>query len=214
MKSYFSDGFGLFPDVSQADKDGFLIAGGSLATDRLIAAYEQGIFPWYSEDTPILWYATDPRFVLYPQKIKISKSMRSVLRNSGFELSQNHAFEEVIRNCAAIKRKNQNGTWILEEIIEAYTRLHEMNYAQSLEVWKDGKLVGGLYGMDMGHVFCGESMFSLESNASKVALIHLCQNFNYQLIDCQIYTSHLAKMGAEMISLSSYLKILQSGNNR
>jgi leucyl/phenylalanyl-tRNA--protein transferase len=198
----------VFPNPELADPDGFLAVGGDLSIDRLILAYENGIFPWFSEDDPICWYSPHERCVIYPDEVKISKSMRKVLDSGIFQLSLDKAFEEVILNCAKVGRKDQPGTWITQEMQQAYVELHHQGYARSVEVWKDGMLVGGLYGVAMGSVFCGESMFSLESNASKTALIFLCKSQQYDLIDCQLPNDHLLSMGAVMISRSVYMSHL------
>jgi leucyl/phenylalanyl-tRNA--protein transferase len=200
----------VFPNPELADPDGFLAIGGDLSIDRLILAYENGIFPWFSEDDPICWYSPHERCVIYPDEVKISKSMRKVLDSGIFELSLDKAFEEVILNCAKVGRKDQPGTWITEEMQQAYLELHHQGYARSVEVWKDGVLVGGLYGVAMGNVFCGESMFSLESNASKTALIFLCKSRQYDLVDCQLPNDHLLSMGAVMIGRSVYMSHLNT----
>lgn len=198
----------VFPHPSLADEDGLLAIGGDLSIDRLMLAYENGIFPWYNEDSPILWYAPLQRFVLRPSEMKVSKSLKQVIRSNRFKVSYNSDFKAVIETCADIPRKDQDGTWIVSDMQKAYLRLHEEGYAHSVEVWQDDNLVGGLYGVKIGHVFCGESMFSLVPNASKVALFHLAKNFGLELIDCQIPSDHLRKMGAEMISQQEYLSIL------
>ncbi|MFD2161447.1 leucyl/phenylalanyl-tRNA--protein transferase [Paradesertivirga mongoliensis] len=198
----------LFPDPELAEKDGLLAIGGDLSVERLQLAYSLGIFPWYSEDTPILWYSPHERFVLFPEKVKISKSMRKILESGTFRITENTAFKDVIKNCAAAKRKDQDGTWIIPEMQEAYIRLNKTGFAHSIEVWEDEELVGGLYGVKSGNVFCGESMFSRVSNASKAALTWLCQNKKYSLIDCQFHTPHLESMGAEFISRKEYMQIL------
>ena len=200
----------VFPPPHLADDDGLLAVGGDLTTGRLILAYSLGIFPWYSEETPILWYSPHKRFVLFPQKVYISKTMRKVMKSDIFRITQNQAFEKVIESCAAAKRKEQDGTWILPEMQAAYIRLYEQGIAHSVEIWSANQLVGGLYGVQTGDVFCGESMFSTQSNASKAALIWLCQNTNYSLIDCQFHTEHLESMGSEYISREDYMKILQA----
>jgi leucyl/phenylalanyl-tRNA--protein transferase len=198
----------LFPPPQLADEDGLLAIGGDLSEKRLELAYSLGIFPWYSEETPILWYSPHERFVIFPDKVKISKTMRKVLRSNSFTITENQAFEQVIKNCAAAKRNDQDGTWIIPEMQEAYLALHRKGMAHSIEVWQDSKLVGGLYGIKTGAIFCGESMFSQVSNASKMALIWLCQNKNYALIDCQFHTEHLESMGAEYLSRAEYMNIL------
>lgn len=194
-----------FPPPELAEDDGLLAVGGDLSPERLMLAYSSGIFPWYSDETPILWYSPHKRFVLFPEKVKISKSMRQVINAGKFIVTENTAFSDVIRACASSPRKDQDGTWITSEMEKAYIRLHQIGFAHSVEVWYKGTLAGGLYGISMGPVFCGESMFSFISNASKVALIWLCQNRNYRLIDCQIYSGHLERMGAELISREEYM---------
>lgn len=200
----------IFPHPSQAEEDGFLAVGGDLSVERLLLAYENGIFPWYSEGYPICWYATDPRFVLFPGNIKVSKSMNKVLRKGAFRISSNNAFSQVIQACSIAKRENQEGTWITSDMLTAYQRLHEKGYARSVEVWEGEELVGGLYGVELNGCFFGESMFHTVSNASKLALIHLAQQFSYKIIDCQMHTPHLESMGAEFISLDAFLKLIQT----
>ncbi|EOR92551.1 Leucyl/phenylalanyl-tRNA--protein transferase [Arcticibacter svalbardensis MN12-7] len=194
-----------FPPAELAEEDGLLAVGGDLTAQRLINAYHNGIFPWYSDDSPILWYSPHERFVLFPEKITISKSMRQTLRSGKFRVTSDTAFEEVISACAAKERKDQDGTWITTDMQEAYIRLHQMGIAHSVEVWQDDQLVGGLYGISSGKAFCGESMFSNVSNASKIALIWLCHTNLYALIDCQIYSEHLATLGAEMLRRNLFL---------
>lgn len=201
----------VFPDPELAESDGLLAVGGDLSVDRLLLAYQHGIFPWYSDDTPILWYSPHERFVLYPNQIKISKSMRQVTRSGRFSITKNQAFEQVIKTCSQMPREGQDGTWITDDMQQAYINLHRSGLANSYEVWQQDELVGGLYGVHVDHVFCGESMFSRVSNASKAALIFLCQQEQYQLIDCQMHTEHLESMGAQFISRTDYLEILQSG---
>lgn len=201
----------IFPHVSQASQDGLLAVGGDLSVERLLLAYKQGIFPWYSEGEPILWWSPNPRFVLFPEKLKVSKSMKQLLRNNMFKVTVNKAFREVITECSLIKRRGQDDTWITNDMIEAYVKLHALGYAKSVEVWKENDLVGGFYGVDLNNgVFCGESMFSKESNASKVAFITFIQNTNYKLIDCQVYTKHLESLGAEEVSRANFLKFLNT----
>lgn len=198
-----------FPNVSEANKDGLLAVGGDLSCDRLRLAYKQGIFPWFEENQPILWWSPDPRFVLFPDKLKISKSMKQVLRNCNYTVTINKAFEEVIQQCSKIKRNGQSSTWITKSMIQAYSKLYELGYAKSVEVWKDDDLVGGFYGIDLGNkVFCGESMFTKESNASKIGLITFIKNSNYKLIDCQVYTQHMESLGAEEIPRHNFLAFL------
>lgn len=198
----------LFPRPELADEDGLLAVGGDLSTARLNLAYSLGIFPWYSEETPILWYSPHERFVLFPEKVKVSKSMRKFLKSEVYTVTENQAFEQVIKSCASVERKDQDGTWILSEMQEAYLNLHRDGIAHSIEVWLDNELVGGLYGVKTGNVFCGESMFSTAANASKTALIWLCKHKHYSLIDCQFHTEHLESMGAEYISREEYMRIL------
>lgn len=198
-----------FPDVNLASKEGVLAIGGDLSTERLILAYKSGIFPWFDNDEPILWWSPDPRFVLFPEQLKVSKSMKQVLRNSDFKITVNKDFEAVISNCSKMKRDGQQGTWITNDMKKAYIQLHKQGIAKSVEVWLKEELVGGLYGIDLNNgIFCGESMFSKVSNASKVAFILFIHNTNYKLIDCQVYTNHLASLGAEDISRETFLKYL------
>ena len=201
-----------FPPPQNASVEGLIAVGGDLSIERLLLAYQQGIFPWYNQNEPILWWCPDPRFVLYPSEIKVSKSMRTILKKSVFDIRFNQAFETVIINCSIAPRNGQRGTWLGDAMIDAYTRLHRMGYAHSVEAWQDGKLVGGLYGISIGKVFYGESMFSRVSNASKAALIHLAQHLhkhNFKLIDCQAKTQHLASMGARFISRTNFLEVLE-----
>lgn len=201
----------MFPHLSTADEDGLLAIGGDLSTTTLKIAYQSGIFPWFSGNTP-MWYSPDPRFVLFPGELVISKSMKQVLRSSKFSFTSNRAFRDVITHCSLAKRDGQPGTWINPDMIKAYNRLHEEGGAESAESWINGKLVGGLYGVRVGKVFCGESMFSHASNASKYAFIHFVQLLvtqGIELIDCQVYTHHLESLGARMISRSAYLDYLK-----
>lgn len=198
-----------FPHPRLADEDGLLAIGGDLSEERLLLAYQNGIFPWYDEDTPILWYSPHERFVILKGNLKISKSMRQVLRSKRFKVTYNQAFEQVIDQCARIVREGQQGTWILPEMKAAYISLHEHGYAHSVEVWEQDQLVGGLYGVKVGNVFGGESMFSKVSNASKVALISLAEDFGISLIDCQVHSAHLESMGATLIPQEEFLAIIQ-----
>ncbi|HVW95616.1 MAG TPA: leucyl/phenylalanyl-tRNA--protein transferase [Mucilaginibacter sp.] len=198
----------LFPDPALAEEDGLLAVGGDLSIGRLLLAYSHGIFPWYSEGEPVLWFSPHERFVLFPEELKVSKSMRQVLRSGKFTITTDSAFEQVIAACSAMKRPGQDGTWITEDMKNAYCSLHRSGHAHSVEIWENGELAGGLYGVAIGKVFCGESMFSRKSNASKMALIHLCQSGQFTLIDCQVYTPHLESMGAHMISRAAYLEFL------
>lgn len=202
----------VFPNPELAEDDGLLAIEGDLSTERLLLAYQNGIFPWFGDDTPILWYSPHERFVLFPAEVKISKSMRQVLRNNPFKITYNKAFEKVILACAEAKRKEGNGTWITEEMQMAYTKLHQLGYVHSIEVWENEELVGGLYGVLINKVFCGESMFSKKPNTSKIAIIWLCQNANINVIDCQIHSEHLEKMGARMIEREEFIEYLQQEN--
>ena len=197
-----------FPKPELADDDGLLAVGGDLSPARLMLAYHQGIFPWYSEESPILWYSPHERFILFPQKLKVSSSMVKVIKSGRFQITFDLAFKEVIEDCATVSRQGDKGTWITQEMKNAYIDLHGLGYAHSVEVWENDVLVGGLYGVVANNVFCGESMFSKVSNASKVALIWLCHNFGFLMIDCQVYTKHLESLGAELISRSEYLLFL------
>lgn len=198
-----------FPNVHHANPDGLLAVGGDLSTERLILAYKSGIFPWFEKNQPILWWSPNPRFVLFPEKLKVSKSMKQVLKNHDFTITINLDFKTVITECAKTKRTGQRGTWITHSMIDAYIKLHKEGVAKSVEVWQDNRLVAGLYGVDLNNgVFCGESMFTKVSNASKAGFISFIQNTNYNLIDCQVYTNHLASLGAEEISREDFLGFL------
>jgi leucyl/phenylalanyl-tRNA--protein transferase len=204
-----------FPSLEYAltEPNGLLAAGGDLSARRLLNAYSHGIFPWFNPEEPILWWSPDPRFVLFPEKLKISRSLRKTLNKKRFECRIDSHFVDVINACA-MTRPDQQGTWISDEMKRAYIQLHELGYAHSFESWYDGELVGGLYGVAVGQVFCGESMFSLKTDASKVALVHLCDYLKQQgfkLVDSQVYTRHLESLGAEMISRDDYLGILSEG---
>ena len=204
-----------FPPLNTANSEGLLAVGGDLRSERLLLAYQNGIFPWFNDDSLIMWWSPDPRMVLFPDKIIISKSMRKVIRSGQFRMTKNTCFAEVIEQCAAVSRKDQDGTWITQDMVTAYLELYEKGYAKSYEVWEDDDLVGGLYGVDLGHLFCGESMFSLTSNASKYAFIQLAKELrekDYALIDCQLYTDHLASLGAEEIPRQEFIKILKGYN--
>ena len=207
----------FFPPLTMADEDGLLAIGGDLNTERLLLAYSSGIFPWYNEDEPICWWSPDPRFVLYPDELKISNSMKTVLQNGKFRFTINRAFTPVIQNCKTISRKGQDGTWISPAMQKAYTILHELGYAQSAETWLNGELVGGLYGIRLGKIFFGESMFSLQNNASKFAFINYVQQLkkeNVQLIDCQLHTNHLESLGASMIPRELFARILAANTGK
>ncbi|THF48799.1 leucyl/phenylalanyl-tRNA--protein transferase [Flavobacterium supellecticarium] len=202
-----------FPPVTETDFSGILAVGGDLSTERLLLAYNSGIFPWFEDGEPITWWAPDPRMVLLLDELNISKSMRNILNRNIFTVTFNSDFRAVISNCQSIKREGQNGTWITDDMIEAYCKLHELGHAQSVEVWQDDQLVGGLYGVDLGHIFCGESMFAKVSNASKVAFIKLVEYLkanNYLLLDCQVYNEHLESLGAFEVNRESFMKVLKS----
>ncbi|MBQ0907292.1 leucyl/phenylalanyl-tRNA--protein transferase [Flavobacterium sp. F-328] len=201
-----------FPDVNQANRDGILAIGGDLSPKRLQLAYKSGIFPWFEVGDPILWWSPNPRMVLFLEELKISKSMRNVLNKGEFSVTFNQNFRDVISYCQKVKRDGQNGTWITNDMIEAYCKLHDLGIAKSVEVWQDDILVGGLYGVDLCHIFCGESMFSIVSNASKVAFIALVNHLkkeNYKLLDCQVYNPHLESLGCREIAREEFMRILQ-----
>jgi leucyl/phenylalanyl-tRNA--protein transferase len=201
----------VFPPVGMASSEGILAFGGDLRPERLMLAYRSGIFPWYNEGEPIIWYSPEERMVLFPKELRISKSMRQIMRNNAFRITSNIAFEQVIDQCQNSPREDQLGTWITNDMRQAYLKLHKLGFAKSIEVWRDEELVGGLYGIDLGHVFCGESMFSKESNTSKLAFIHLVQQLEkekYKLIDCQVYTEHLESLGAREILREEFMEIL------
>ena len=201
-----------FPDPALYDFEGGLLAmGGDLSPERIWFAYQNGIFPWFNPEDDILWWCPDPRFVLFPEDLKISKSMKKILREGKFTFTENKCFEEVMKNCQAAERKGQDGTWITDEMIKSYSTLHRFGKAKSVEVWENDELVGGLYGVDLGHIFCGESMFAKVSNASKAGFIYFVEKYKnkYQLIDCQVHTEHLASLGAKEIPKREFLKILK-----
>lgn len=201
----------IFPPVHLADADGLLSIGGDLERERLLLAYRQGIFPWYSEP-PILWWSPDPRMVLFPQELIISQSMKKFMRKNIFHFTMNQAFDQVIHSCKTIYRLLQNGTWITDELETAFIKLHNDGYAQSGEAWLEDKLVGGIYGLRIGNIFFAESMFKLETNASKFALIHLIQELEKDgvvLIDCQVYSSHVVSLGAKEINRAHFIKYLE-----
>lgn len=198
----------VFPEPALAEPDGLLAIGGDLSAERLMNAYAEGIFPWYSNNEPVLWYSPHQRFVLFPDHLKISKSMRKVLKSEQFAVTFNQDFPAVITACAKVFRSGQRGTWITADMKNAYLELHQKGKAQSVEVWQNGGLVGGLYGVEVKGIFCGESMFSKVSNASKTALIVLCQQKQYELVDCQMHTEHLESLGAKMISRQEFQQYL------
>ncbi|WP_298306836.1 leucyl/phenylalanyl-tRNA--protein transferase [Flavobacterium sp.] len=202
-----------FPPVEEASYEGILAVGGDLSIERLLLAYNNGIFPWFDADEPILWWSPSERMVVNPKDYKVSKSLRNIINRNIFEVTINKDFASVIKNCQEIERKDQDGTWISADIIESYTKLHKLGKAKSFEVWQNGELVGGLYGVDLGHVFCGESMFSKVPNASKVAFVKLIEYLkqnNYKLLDCQVHNDHLEKLGAFEISRNAFMMILKS----
>ena len=199
----------IFPDPALAEEDGLLGVGGDLSCERLLLAYGSGIFPWFSKGEPIMWWSPDPRCVLYPDKLKVSTSLRQALRKGGYEVRFDTCFADVIRQCSAAKRKGQRGTWITKEMVEAYIRLHERGYAHSTEVFMDGELAGGLYGVSVGMTYSGESMFHLRPEASKIALWHLVQRlkeWRFPIIDCQVTNPHLLSLGAEEMPRQEFLK--------
>ena len=202
-----------FPNPQEADKDGLLAIGGDLSVKRLMLAYRAGIFPWFEDYQPILWWSPDPRMVLFLDDFKVSKSLEKIIHKNKFTITYNACFSEVIRNCSQIKREGQQGTWITNQMQESYLQLHKIGLATSVEIWLDDELVGGLYGIDLigKKVFCGESMFSKVSDASKVGFYYLVAQLkakNYQLIDCQMYTAHLERLGAKEIPRNEFLKYL------
>lgn len=202
-----------FPDPAKYESEsGLLAIGGDLSPKRLKSAYEIGLFPWFNEGEEILWWCPNPRFVLFPERLKISKSMRKILNKKEFQFTENQCFREVLMKCQKMERKNQDGTWLSDELIDSLVELNQQNIAKSIEVWQNEKLVGGFYGVLVGNVFCGESMFSEVSNASKAGFINFVSNNknNFKLIDCQIHSEHLQSLGAEMIPKSDYLNILKN----
>ena len=205
-----NDELTAFPKVSDAltEPNGLLMAGGNLSPQRLLSAYRSGIFPWFEAGEPILWWSPDPRCVIWPHRLRISRSLRKTIRSGRFEVTENFAYRAVMQQCGE-PRSGSTGTWVTDEMIEAYCALHRYGVARSLEVWMGHRLVGGLYGIALGRVFIGESMFSRETDASKTALAHLAQSGKYKLIDCQLENPHLNSLGAETISRNHYVKLLQ-----
>ena len=202
-----------FPPVSYASSEGLLAIGGDLSSERLLLAYKSGIFPWFNQGEPILWWAPKSRMVLFFNELIISKSMRNILNRNTFKVTFNHDFRAVISNCSGIKRAGQQGTWISQDMIEAYCKLNELGIAKSVEVWQNEELVGGLYGIELGTVFCGESMFSKVSNASKLAFITLVDHLkseNFKILDCQVYNDHLASLGCREIDRDDFMKLLNA----
>ena len=205
-----------FPDPELTDSEsGLLAVGGDLSPERLLFAYQLGLFPWYNEGEEILWWCPDPRFVLFPKDLKISKSMRKIMRDEVFTFTENTCFREVIEECKDTFRKDQDGTWLSEELVNSIVKLNKAGIAKSIEVWQNNILVGGFYGIQIGKIFCGESMFAKVSNASKAGFIHFIQSQkeNLELIDCQIHSEHLESLGATMISKKDYLNRLNNNNN-
>jgi leucyl/phenylalanyl-tRNA--protein transferase len=201
----------IFPPAELAEENGILAVGGDLSPKRLIAAYSQGIFPWFSGESPIIWWSPDPRFVIFPDEIKISRSMRQVIRRGAFRITLDQRCREVIGRCRN-PRKDQDSTWITDEMMEAYIRLHEMGLAHSVEAWQGGTLAGGLYGISLGKSFFGESMFAAASNASKAAFIYLAERLerlDFRFIDCQVHTDHLESLGACYITRRNFLELLK-----
>tara|TARA_B100000902_G_scaffold199414_1_gene190093 strand:- start:385 stop:1017 length:633 start_codon:yes stop_codon:yes gene_type:complete len=201
----------IFPSADSASKEGIVAIGGDLDPNRILKAYKNGIFPWFENDDHLVWWSPDPRMVLFPEKLKISKSTKKLLKENFFKVTFNQSFDEVVDSCAKVKRFGQNGTWITNGLKKAYSKLHKMGHAYSVEVWKDYELVGGLYGIDLGDVFCGESMFTKANNASKIGFVHLVKELTknkYKLIDCQVPSAHLKSLGAEEISRKEFLKYL------
>lgn len=210
---YFLSADLYFPPVTQSSAEGILAVGGDLSVDRLILAYKNGIFPWFDNNEPILWWAPQNRMVVFPESYKTPKSVRNLLNQKKFRVTYNTCFKAVILHCQNIKRKGQQGTWISDEIITQYCKLHDLGIAKSIEVWQNNELVGGLYGIDLGTVFCGESMFSIVSNASKIAfvsLINYLKEHKYTLLDCQVHNHYLEQLGAFEISRDHFMDLLKN----
>lgn len=211
MPIYNVDNVLAFPSIELAEPDGLLAIGGDLSIERLKLAYRMGIFPWFNDDGPILWWSPDPRMVLFPEELHVARSMRSMLNNPAYSVTADRQFRAVIEACQVAPRDGQQGTWITEEMVEAYVNLHRAGWAHSIEVWYKGELVGGLYGVAIGQVFCGESMFTKVSNASKLGFIRLAERLHKQgftIIDCQMYTDHLASLGAREIDRADFMQYL------
>lgn len=204
-----------FPNPELYDgHEGVIAYGGDVSVERIWFAYQLGIFPWYNPGEEILWWCPDPRFVLFPNELKVSKSMRKIMDRNMFTFTENQSFREVIKNCQKINRKGQTGTWLSNELMNSFMKLHEYGLAKSIEVWHNGELAGGFYGLQIGNVFCGESMFTKVANASKAGFIYFVENYknSINLIDCQSHTEHLESFGARMISKKEFLKILHKNN--
>lgn len=207
----------IFPDPQFADDEGIVALGGDLSPKRLVLAYSNGIFPWYNQDEPIIWWSPNPRFILLPENLKVSKSMRQVLRRETFKITFDTDFKSVLWNCQQIKRTGQDGTWITDEMYDAYVRLHSLGLAHSVEVWQEDVLVGGLYGISIGKCFFGESMFAKVSNASKAGFITMVQkleSIGFDMIDCQTETAHLRSLGADFIDRTDFLTYLKANNKK
>ena len=201
----------IFPSALSANEEGIVAVGGDLSPERVLLAYKNGIFPWFENDDCLAWWSPDPRMVLFPEKLRISKSIKKILKDNPFKITFNRSFNEVVNACAKVKRYGQNGTWITNGLMKSFNTLHEQGHAFSVEVWKDYELVGGLYGVDLGDVFCGESMFTKANNASKIGFIFLVKELiknGYKLIDCQVPSAHLKNLGAEEVSRSKFLEYL------
>lgn len=213
MNMYFLTKELYFPPVSEASYEGILAVGGDLSVERLLLAYRNGIFPWFNEDEPIFWWSPAERMVINPNDYKVAKSIRNIINRNIFEVTINKNFSDVISNCQNSERNGQKGTWITNDIVQSYIQLHQLGKAMSFEVWQNNELVGGLYGIDLGHVFCGESMFSKVPNASKIAFVKLIEYLNennYKLLDCQLHNDHLEKLGAFEISREAFMLILKA----
>ena len=208
---YFLTSDLYFPPVDQASREGILAIGGDLSSERLMLAYKNGVFPWFNDAEPIIWWSPDPRMVLFPDELKVSKSMKKIIDKKKFKITCNQNFKAVIENCQKTERNGQTDTWITNDMIAAYCNLNQIGKAKSVEVWQNDELVGGLYGIDLGNVFCGESMFSKVPNASKIAFVFLVEYLktnNYKLLDCQVYNDHLSSLGCREISRNTFMEIL------
>jgi leucyl/phenylalanyl-tRNA--protein transferase len=203
-----------FPDPEKTNREGLLAIGGDLNSERLMLAYRQGIFPWFIDDGIIYWFSPPQRFVLFCSEIKTSRSMKRVLKSKKFSVTEDKEFDAVIRNCARVHKATKGNTWIDDDFISAYNKMYETRNAHSIEVWHHGELVGGMYGIAVGKIFCGESMFSIEKNASKVALIHLCNSREFEMIDCQIYSDHMKTMGARLIPRKEFLALVRKNSHK
>ncbi len=216
MPVYQLNDYPVFPSPEEAEEDGLLAVGGDLSIERLLEAYKNGIFPWYSENIPLLWWSPDPRLVLFPDKMKVSDSLKRVIKKNKFTITLDTAFEEVIKYCAHVERTDEESTWITKDMEEAYIQLHHAGYAHSVEAWYHGKLAGGLYGVSLGKAFFGESMFHKVTDASKVAFFYLVEKakqWNFLFVDAQIYTPHLVSLGAKEIPRKQFLEILEVALN-